>query len=325
MPVEFAREALGRLVERGVVDSPGEEPVQWSGRVTRYEAVVGFARALRSLGQVDLRALGEIPAPPDVPRDHPAHDAVRTCIAGGIVEEGSPAFRGDDPLTRLEFALWLDRLIGSPELPRLPKEIAQRPRGTAVDPRWGLHAQDQLSHPETFGLFSDIEDPRDRARVHRLVWWLIFRPPPGSGVRYVFLPARPVDWNEYAVCLDRALRYLDRGPPDTSTPEGSIEALKLAFWRADFEGMDRYLPEGVMDVASRPVRTELRTCRFSFVDAQETVDSTATSVEHLSEARVRVHLAYVPHWGDRATEVFEMVREGDRWVIAAREDGASGG
>jgi hypothetical protein len=315
MPVVWTRESLDDLVGRGIVNAPKGETIPWSRQVSRYEAAQAFDRAHLSLGSTPSSQGDETKMPVDVPADHWTYQAVRRCLNAGIFGGETGAFRGDKRLTRLEFARWLDNLIGSPPLPDLPEEVRRLPAGGAGEPPWGPQSAEDLRHPERFKLFRDIPGTRDRATVQRLVWWLILRPPQHDRETYRFLPDEPVNWNEFVVCLDRAASFAKPRSPDASTPQGAIAALKLAFWKADFPTLDRYLPAAEVEELGHSLRAEMRAIRFSFVDAQEVVDAKVTNVEFPSADLARVHLEYIPQWGDRETEVFEMSRRNGAWIV----------
>jgi hypothetical protein len=83
----------------------------------------------------------------DVPKDHWAHDAVMNMTAAGYIN-GMPdgTFRGDQPITRFEFAVALDRFVrdvekGLKEAP--PSGQAKEDEVGAATTHWAYPA---LSH-----------------------------------------------------------------------------------------------------------------------------------------------------------------------------------
>jgi hypothetical protein len=277
MPASRTAVAEKDLAARCILDQPSATHTEWDEEVTRGAAAVLLERAFAHLGR---------PVPG----------------AGVIPDEGRP----ESPLTRLTLARSLDSLLGSPALPPRPPELAGEPDHASSDPVWGLHTPEQLQHPDRFRLFRDLGSPADRALVHRLAWWLIIRPPQHDRLDYRFHPSAPVTWDEFVVCLDRAVTSLKPNAPDTSTPEGTYAALVHAFWRADFPLADRYL--------AAPLRHGFRVARFTFVDAQEVVDSWVTGTEELGDGNVRIAIDYIPQWGDHDTGSVVLQRIGMTWV-----------
>ncbi len=313
MPRSWAEEAMSDLVARGIIEKQLGDKAAWDKPVSRYVAAAAFVRACEVASRPVLVTADQTQAPDDVQAGTPEREAVVRCIQFGILPSDVKRFGGKGALTRIEFARWLDRVIGSPAIPDVPPELRQGGESVGFAPP----SSEELRHPERLRLFGDLPDTADRATVNRLAWWLILRPPQDGEGTAAFAPGNPVTWNEFVVCLDRSVSFLIPPRLDTSKPEGALAAMVYAVWKCDFAAADRYVSEEPMEGAEGSPRLEIRAVRYSFVDAQEAMDWRVTKVQLLGEGVAQVKIKYLAASNQVERETVTMELRNGVWVFTA--------
>jgi hypothetical protein len=120
-----------------------------------FQFALKTALAASLLGSLALTISFASPAvsgitPPDVPANHPAASAVQGMIKKAIMKPGADGkFHGEQPVTRYELAVVIDRVVTSIEASRKPLKQGQFPVSskeiTAPQDHWAHKAQIRLA------------------------------------------------------------------------------------------------------------------------------------------------------------------------------------
>jgi hypothetical protein len=118
VPAEHpAYAAVNELAKQGFVNGYPDSSYGGNRAMTRYELALALQRMLQRASARDFTPITlprmPPPGPPltDVPKDHWAADAVQQAHeCGFLMGHPNGAFKGDQPVTRAEFAVVLQRL-----------------------------------------------------------------------------------------------------------------------------------------------------------------------------------------------------------------------